>query len=292
MFGVPTAAASRAAGVERASWVLRQEGLLPALRGRGATVVNLSDLSLFQFREDEANPQARNVDVVACAVHTGADEMNRAIQDGFAILLGGDCTMGTAAIVGVARASDVPPGVVWLDGDADLNTPETTPSGYLEGMALALALGRGPGVVTDGRASTTPDRVALLGYRALDAGEKEPVHGLGLARDAEGLRSRGLAVSAADALDVAGRGGAPVVVHLDVDVLAPEVFPARRVLTGGGLQAGELGELLGDLLAHPQVVALSVAGYDPERDPDRSSARVLVALIADAVGRRLVAAGL
>ena len=61
VFGVPTAAGARQAGVDRAPFALREAGLLDSLRGLGATVVNLSDLSLFPYRDDAAHPQARNV---------------------------------------------------------------------------------------------------------------------------------------------------------------------------------------------------------------------------------------
>jgi arginase family enzyme len=163
VYGVPTAAATREPGLERASWVLRQEGLLGALRERGATVVHLSDLSLFQYRPDPDHPRERNVPVVACAVRTGADEMTRALDDGFAVLLGGDCTMGAAAAMGVSRKTGRPVGLVWLDADADLNTPETTLSGNLEGMALALALGRGSAEVTAVSAATARSTRARSG---------------------------------------------------------------------------------------------------------------------------------
>jgi arginase len=293
VYGVPTSAATRVPGVERASWVLRQEGLLAALRARGATVVHLSDLSLFAHRDDPGHPKERNVPVVACAVRTGADEMTRALDEGFAVLLGGDCTMGAAAAMGASRRLGRQVGIVWLDGDADLNTPETTPSGYLEGMALALALGRGSAEVTGisgPDAATSEDRVALLGYRALDEGEKPALARLGLALDVGAVRTGGAADVASRALAVAGRDGAPVVVHLDVDVLDAAELPARNHATPGGLTRLEAGALLQALLAHPQVVALSMAGYNPEKDPDRVSARLLVELLAEAIGPRVAAA--
>lgn len=289
MYGVPTAAATRGPGVERASWVLRQEGLLDALRATGATVVNLSDLSLFAHRDDGAHPTERNAEVVSCAVQAGADEMTRALSDGFAILLGGDCTMGAAAALGVRRARGVAPGLVWLDGDGDLNTPATTPSGYIEGMALAMALGRGPQAVLGDEVATTADRVALLGWRVLDEGEKAPLQQLGLQMDLAAVQADP-AGAAARALSVVTRGGAPFVIHLDVDVMSPEEMPARRGLVPGGLTRAQLSELLSRLVADPHAVALSVASYDPERDPDRVWAKALNRLLAAAVGARLSAA--
>ena len=76
VFGVPTAAGGRAPGLERAPFALREAGLLGDLRATGARVVNLSDLSLFPYRDDPGHPQARNAEVVECAVR--AAEAGRA----------------------------------------------------------------------------------------------------------------------------------------------------------------------------------------------------------------------
>src|SRR5690349_20250693 len=139
VFGVPTAAGAHAAGLERAPFALREAGLLRGLRARGARVVNLSDLSLFPYREDPWHASARNAEVVACALRAAADEMTRALREGFTIVLGGDCTLVAGVVGGAARALGTEVGLVYLDANADLNTPETSPSGCLSGMALALA---------------------------------------------------------------------------------------------------------------------------------------------------------
>ena len=86
VFGVPTAAAAFAPGPERGPFALREAGLLTALRAQGATVVNLSDLSLFPFREDADHPRSRNAAVVACAVAAAGDEMTRALAEGFTVV--------------------------------------------------------------------------------------------------------------------------------------------------------------------------------------------------------------
>src|SRR6185295_20271202 len=91
VFGVPTAAGGRGPGVERAPFALRAAGLLSSLKALGATVVNLSDLSLFPYRDDPEHPRARNAEVVACALRATADEMTRALPEGFTLVLGGDC---------------------------------------------------------------------------------------------------------------------------------------------------------------------------------------------------------
>jgi arginase len=291
VFGVPTAAGAAAAGVERGPFALREAGLLGRLRQAGARVVNLSDLSLFPFREDEEHPRERNAAGVACAVRAAADEMTRAMAEGFTVVLGGDCTLSLGAVAGARAALGRPVGLVFVDANADLNTPETTPSGRLHGMALALALGRGPREVLDAAGpvpAVAGDHVALVGFRELDPGERQALGDLGLALPAMAARRLGMRATAALALDAVANEDGPLVVHLDVDVIDPAEMPAKGTHTPGpALSLAEVSDLLTALVASPRTVALEVAEFLPDRDPDGACARRVVELIARAVARRL-----
>jgi arginase len=291
VFGVPTAAGGRAPGLERGPFALREAGLLRDLGADGARVVNLSDLSLFPYRDDPDHPHARNAEVVECAVRAAADEMTRALREGFTIVLGGDCTLVAGTVAGASRTLGQPVGVIYIDADADLNTPATSPSGYLNGMALALALGRGPEEVASAGGAmpaVVPDHVALVGFRAVDPGERPALGDLGLALPANAARRLGMRVAAALALDGVGNGDGPILVHLDVDVIDAAEMPAKQFLTPGqGLAYGEVSDLLTAIVASPRVVALEVTEYDPSRDPDGEHARKIAALIVRATHRRL-----
>src|SRR5262245_7819353 len=111
VFGVPTAAGGRRPSVADAPFRLREPGLLDALRAAGPRVVNLSDLSLFPFRDDPEHPKARNAEVVACALRAAADEMTRALAEGFTVVLGGDCTLAAGVTGGARRFLGQPPGL-------------------------------------------------------------------------------------------------------------------------------------------------------------------------------------
>ena len=286
VFGVPSAAGAGGPGVERAAFVLREAGLLGALRAAGARVVNLSDLSLFPFREDAENPRARNTEVASCALRATADEMTRALAEGFTIVIGGDCSLVAGAAAGARKALGRPVGLVYVDAHADLNTPETSPSGLLNGMALALAMGRGPaGLLPDG-AAVDPAHVALLGFRHLDPGERAALGDLGLALPAAATRQLGMRVAAALALEAVDNEEGPVLVHLDVDAIDYAEMPVKD--SGeGGLSAAEVADLVTALAASPRVVALHVAEFAPERDPDGTHARKVVELLARAIARRV-----
>jgi arginase len=281
VFGVPHAAGAARGGLERGPLVLRQAGLLERLRATGATVVNLSDLSLFGYADDRAHPRARNADLVSCAIATTADEMTRALREGFTIVLGGGCTLSTAMAAGARRTLGVPVGAVWIDGDAELNTPETTLSGLLDGMALALALGHGDASVLaamDG-GFVRAEHAALVGYTALDPGERGALDALALALPAFAGTQLGpdrVARLTLDSIANEGNSG-PIVVHVDV---------TRRP---AGLAPGFVRDLLARLVASPRVVAMSVCGFDPSADADGTHAVEVVDLIEAAVRARLSA---
>jgi len=295
VFGVPSAAGGRGPALSEAPLCLREAGLLGALRGVVPRVVNLSDLSLFPFRDDPDHPRARNSAVVACAVRATGDEMTRALREGFTLVLGGDCTLVVGTLAGARQALGQSVGLVYLDANGDLNTPETTPSGYLSGMALALALGRGPEEVTTAAGPAPvvlPDHVALVGFRALDPGERGALGDLGLALPAGAAKKLGMRTTAALALDAVENGDGPVLVHVDIDVIDAAEMPAKQVLTPGtGLTLLELRDLLTALLASPRVIAVEVMELSPDRDPDGTYARRLVELLTYAVGRRFRRAG-
>ena len=286
VFGVPSAAGAAGSGTERAAFVLREAGLLAELRAAGARVVNLSDLSMFPFRDDPEHPKSRNTEVVACAVRATADEMTRALAEGFTVVIGGDCSLVAGAAAGARKALGRPVGIVYVDGHADLNTPETTPSGYENGMALALAMGRGPaGVVPEGEA-VDPEHVALIGFRHLDPGERGALGDLGLALPAAATRQLGMRVAGALALDAIANEDGPVLVHLDVDAIDYSEMPVKDSGGEAGLSVAEVSDLVTALVASPRVIGLHVAEFQPERDPEGVHARKVVDLLARAVARR------
>jgi arginase len=254
--------------------------------------VNLSDLSLFPFRDDPENPRARNVAVAACAARAAADEMPRALGEGFTLVLGGDCSIVVGTLSGARAAMGRDVGLVFIDANADLNTPETSPSGRLCGMALALALGLGPGEMTalggTGPETVDPDHVALVGFRSLDPGEKKLLGDLGLVLPAIAARSLGMRATAALALDAVNNDGGPILVHFDVDAIEPTVMPAKAAITPGpGFSWQEASDLLTALVASPRIVALEVTEFDPSWDTEGAYAREVVDLVARAVTHRI-----
>jgi arginase len=149
---------------------------------------------------------------------------------------------------------------VLLAADCDYNTPDTTGSGYLGGMCLAAATGEWDA----GLGETVPaERVVLAGIRDLDAGERElleksPATVIG-ASAVETL------VAAKNALD-----SAPIFVHLDLDVIDPEHFPAA-VPAPNGLHPDKLYDLIDSVLEDCELVGMEVTAIELPEDEDASA---------------------
>lgn len=289
VFGVPSGAGGRRAAVAEAPRRLREAGLIEALRAAGAPVVDLGDLPEFPFREDAAHPKARNAEGVAMALPAIADQTARAVTDGFTLVLGGDCSIVAGTTTGARRALGEPVGLVFIDADADLNTPETTPSGFLHGMSVSLALGEGPAEVVAARGDVPPlsaEHATLVGVRGLDPGERARLGHVSLAVPAAAARWLGMGATAALALDSVENGDGPVVVHVDCDVVDPAEMTAKVGAPGPGLTFAEVSDLLAALCAAPRVVAIELCEYGPDLDPGRVVARKLIEVLARAVGRR------
>ena len=157
--------------------------------------------------------------------------------------------------------------VLWLDAHGDYNTPATTTSGYLGGMALAGACGEWDAGLTDTIAS---DRVVLAGVRDLDEGERDLLGASGVT--VIGASNVETLVAVKNALD-----GAPVYVHLDLDVLDPEHFPAQFPAPGG-LHPDKLYDLAEAVVEDCELVGLEITAFEAPDDPGEHAAAAETAM--------------
>jgi arginase len=183
-----------------------------------------------------------------------------------------------------------PGGVMWIDAHGDLNRPETTPSGNVHGMPLAAALGR-CGFTVDGFEGppwVDPARVALVGLRAMDPGEKALVRELGLgAFTMADIDRRGIAAVMRDAIEVAS-GPNFVHVSLDIDVCDPEIAPGVGTPVRGGLSYRE-AHLAMELVAESGLLTtLEVVELNPILDHANATGLLAVELVASALGARIL----
>jgi arginase len=206
------------------------------------------------------------------------------------LVLGGDHSVALGTLGGLAAAHGVG-GVLWIDAHADINTPETSPSGNVHGMPLAAALGLA-GSEFDSDAwplpALDPRRVVLLGLRQADSGERKLLHDAGVRVFTMSEIDRiGVERAVREAIDrVAGSGF--VHVSLDMDALDPEVAPGVGTPVRGGLTYRE-AHLALELVAESGLAgSLEVVEVNPILDRENTTAFTAVELMASALGATII----
>ena len=295
LVGAPTSAAALMPGHERAPAALRAAGLVERLQAIGYEVTDLGDCAPQVSRPDDEHPRARNLPAVLAALNDLKPRVEVAVKSGaLPVVLGGDCIIALATLAGVRRYyRNV--SLVYMDRDADVNVPATTPSGCVDGMVVSHAVGRGaPELVRfwgDPPLVREPD-VALFGIERLDAPEAELLARSPIRRYlAADVQQQGPAAAAEAALERVHVANHEFVLHLDVDVISAEDFRATNYAAPGGLRLEEVRQALEVFVRQKNLAAVELSTYNPDLDADCSAARVLVELLAGALGARLAALG-
>lgn len=186
----------------------------------------------------------------------------------FPVVLAGNCMASVGGFAGLDSVT----GMLWLDAHADLNTPDTSESGFLDGMALAVMTGRcwqSESAHVDGFAPLPDPELVLLGVRSVDAGEQAPLARVQVVQDAKEL-----------AAALARMQRAELYLHIDLDALDPSVLIANSYATAGGLSLETLRACIAE--AHAKhISAVAFTAYDPAADAlNAAPAIVLEALRA------------
>jgi arginase len=294
--GVPSSAASYAAGQDLAPAALRSAGLLEQLAGSGLEVHDDGDLPHQVWSPDRDHPLAQNVDQATASVRQLADRLGPLLRRGdLALVLGGNCTIALGVMAALRRLDAGAPGLLYLDRHYDMNTPETTRDGALDWMGLAHALDL-PGCA-DTLSNAFGFRPLLEAYQVAWLGV-EPLTTTGWEREQADRLGLHVTTSEALAADPAGAARAaldhlppgPLAVHIDVDVLdfidAPLAENTDCRNTGPTLDQATAA--LQVAARDPRMRVLSIGELNPTRCagvPDalprfaRSIARVLAATI-------------
>ena len=294
--GVPSSAASYAAGQDLAPAALRSAGLLTRLAEAGLEVRDEGDLPHQVWKPDREHPLAQNAGQATASVRQLADRLGPLLARGdFALVLGGNCTIVLGIMAALRRLETGDPGLLYVDRHYDMNTPASTADGALDwmGMAHALALPNCVDTLTDAfgpRPLLEPHPVAWLGV--------EPQLGTDWERKQAARLGLHVVTSQALAADPAGAAAAalghlpagPLAVHIDVDVLdfidAPLAENTDCRNTGPTL--GQAEQALSVAARDPRVRALSIGELNPTRcagDPDA------LPRFADSIARVLAATG-
>jgi arginase len=212
-----------------------------------------------------------------------AERVQAAISAGaLPVVLAGNCATALGTVAGLGSREI---GVIWLDSHADLNTPETTTSGFFDGMALAMVMGRCWGTLAASVPgfSPVPERqVVLAGARDLDPAERALLATSATAVvPARALRADSVELRAALATLAVRVSGAYL--HLDLDVLNPMEVRANRFAAPGGPTTTELAAVLRLIGKQMHIAAVAVTAYDPSFDPQDKAVHAVETLLEAAL---------
>jgi arginase len=290
IIGVRSSAGARRVGQDRAPESFRKAGLHERLQSAGVEVVDSIDLDQVLFRPDLDHPREQNLALVCEVAQQVAEHVSNAVaEDTTPIVLGGDCTITLGVVSGLSRHFPKL-GLIYFDGDLDLNTPETTSSGIFDGMVMSHLIGDGSDVLSHigDRCPLMPEEnIVLFGYNPasgwIDPAERQRLKECSMLKyPAAEIRSKAsrAAVEALAQLDVLAER---VLVHFDVDVIDHHDFAAADVLHDHGLSFADAMDALKVFASSSKFAGLVITEFNSERDKDGRLAQRLV----DAVVRIL-----
>ena len=216
----------------------------------------------------------------------------------FPVILSGDhsCVIGTFSGISsyFHRRSQEEIGLIWFDAHADMNTPETSPSGNLHGMPLAALLGKGNEELINlhGFApKLNPKYLAHVGGRDFDAGEKKMIRELGI-RDhfftMSDIDKRGMQACVEDAVKIASRAPAGYAVTFDVDILDPRFAPGSGTLVRGGVTYREAHLALEIIAETGGMRSFEIVEVNPLLDSGNITVELAGELILSALGKTIL----
>jgi len=289
LLGAPTSAAAMSPGHEGAPAALRNAGIVERLRAIGYEVSDFGDDPPQLYQPDEERPRARNLPRILAAIEALKPRVEQAVKSGaLPLILSGDCSVALATVAGVRRYfRNV--SMIYMDRDADLNTPATTTSGCVDGMAVSHLTGRGAAELVrfwgEPPLVREPD-VALFGVDRLDPPEEEVLRRSPLRSYlAADVKRMGVGAAAEAAVGRIHANTHEFVLHLDVDVISD--FQATNYPGTNGLTLEEVREALILFAKQKHLAAIEVTAYNPVKDPDLSAAKIIVDLLATVLQERL-----
>jgi arginase len=278
LVGVPYTSMAEPGGIANAISVFRDLGLAERLAESG--VADDGDMKLKVPSGVRGPSGLLNEQALDHLVET-THELVHAIRDRgrIPLMIGGDCPVLLGGLASIGSRTG--PGLVMIDGHEDAWPPSLSETGEASDSELGIALGLIsdlPPTLADWTPLVAGSRVALLGPRDSEeitaGGVTSVATHVALFLDDRGITDRGPGRAAAEALQAVGEG--EVWLHIDLDVLSSAEFPAADYLQPGGLSWSELEELAATVLAAPDLAGVSVAIYNPDRDPGRATARKVV----------------
>ena len=297
ILGVPLGYGASMAGVDMGPAALRVARLNQRIGNLGYPVRDLGDLRLERPQViPQPDDRLKYVKEIRAACEQLAQEVEEIMNAGeLPLILGGDHSIAMGSLSGIAsycRKRQQTFGLIWFDAHADMNTPETTPSGNIHGMPLAAVLGYGPPELIDiaGFSPKVDPRLAVhVGARDVDPGEREMIRHLGIRFiTMREIDERGMSACIDEAITIASKASAGYSVTFDVDVLDPGDAPGSGTLVRGGLTYREAHLAMEKIAEAAGMKSLEVVEINTALDINNKTAELGVELILSALGKTIL----
>jgi arginase len=297
LIGVPLDLGAGRRGVDMGPSAFRVAELDAKLAELGYAVDDRGDLRV-KIRETQGpgDPRLKYLKEILEVCEALRDRVEEALAEGAVpVVLGGDHSVAMGTIAGVARhhrRRREKIGLVWFDAHADANTAETSPSGNIHGMPLAVALGLGaPSLVNLAGFSPMVDgsRAALVGIRDVDAAERGNVRASGIgAFTMRDLDERGMRSVMEEAIKRATSGTAGIHVSFDLDAMDPDEAPGVGTPAPGGVSYREAHLAMEMLADTGKVISAEFVEVNPILDHRNGTAALGVELVASLLGKKIL----
>jgi len=298
ILGVPMDLGADRRGVDMGPSAIRYAGLATQLEALGADCTDGGDIAV--PRPEELDPDAAQPDDGRAKFHRETRDVcaevrtavRSTVADGATpLVLGGDHSIAIGTVGGAAGAGGSL-GVVWFDAHGDFNTPETTPTGNIHGMALSAILGTASfgGEPWGAAPAVSAENVALVGVRDLDPGERDLLRDSGVAvYTMSDIDARGAPGVVEEALAVATDGTDGLHVSLDLDWLDPTEAPGVGTPVRGGVSYREAHSAMEAVARHrDQFRSFELVEVNPILDEHNRTAELACELAASAFGKRVL----
>lgn len=284
-------------GVDMGPSALRLAGLNEKIASLGYQVEDLGNIEVDQPENLPVGPaNARYLPQIAHTCARLSNIVEQAAGNGrVPLVLGGDHSVAMGTVTGVARhyrERNQKIGLIWIDAHADMNTPESSPSGNIHGMPLACIIGQGPRELAClGGFAPKVDavNVAIVGLRSVDRIERQNVHNAGVhAFTMRDIDERGLRSIMQEAIEHASRGAAGFHLSFDMDAVDPQEAPGVGTPVRGGItyrEAHLVMEMIGD---SGKMLSIEVVEVNPVIDEVNRTALLAVELVMSALGKRIL----
>ncbi len=297
VIGAPLDLGAGRRGVDMGPSAMRVARLHERLASLGYKVKDYGNVAVEQMESAPVGQeQARYLAQIADTCRRLARRVEAVVRRGhFPLVLGGDHSVAVGTVAAMSRwlrERGERVGLIWIDAHADMNTPETSPSGNVHGMPLACCLGMGPPELVNlyGYApKAAPENVGLVGIRKVDQLERPHVRESGVrAFTMRDIDERGLRAVMREAIEMASMGTAGFHVSLDMDAVDPQDAPGVGTAVRGGLTYREAHLAMEMICDSGGMLSMEAVEVNPVLDEANRTAELAVELVMSAMGKRIL----